>query len=147
MFSWLIRWAGSDLGTATEAIFKSVSIRNSTLPIKSLWRRCLLALAVLVCFCSWPHLLTWFLLLAFTQLEQTQGCLHRGLPCTISFTAQRHYPRGTSGFWPLAFESQASGNPVQKELLVQAHISALAYGRYTGRQWTWPRCPMKVMCI
>lgn len=96
MFSWLMRWAGSDFGCATKAIFTSVSIRNSTLSIKSLQKRILLSLPIQFCFCGWPVLLTQFLLLATVQLERTRGWLESSHKVTLHGLsyAQKDIPGG-----------------------------------------------------
>lgn len=144
MFSWLIRWAGSDFGSATKAIFTSVSIRNSTLSIKSLQKRILLSFPIQFCFCGWPDLLAQFLLLATVQLERTWGWLessHEVTLCELSHP-QKNISGGyvrilTTFLWKIC----AKGLPVH------AQISTLAHRRCTGGHRIWHRYSMKGMCI
>lgn len=126
MFSWLIRWASSDLGSATEAIFTSVSTRNSTLPVKSLLKRCLLAPAVWICFCGWPDLLTQFTLLATILFERTQGWCRCSYPSWSPLLPRK-----------ILLLILRPAEILCKGLLVHAQVSTLATC-YTGRQWTWP---------
>lgn len=138
MFSWLIRWADCDFGSAAKAIFtcqhKEFHICHQIPPKKN------------SAFPSSPGLLLW---LARSPLSVhapghssvgLKGGLnpHMRLPCLIFLMLRKISQGDVWGFWPLS-----SGNPV----LVHAQISALVHRRYTGGHRTWHRGSMKGMCI
>lgn len=120
-------WAGSDLGCATKAIFTSVSIRNSTLSIKSLQKR-MLSLSIQFCFCGWPVLLSQFMLLATVQLERTRGWLESPYEVTLHGLsyAQKDIPGRyvrilTTFFWKPCAERSACACTDQCSGTQEAH--------------------------